>query len=83
VMIEWLGKKRQKSSISISKDLRVNNNINISVKTNSDVIFNLSPHNLFNSLPSGKVMVTKAGNWYFKAAPREYQELYNLYATAG
>lgn len=74
--IEWHGKKRQKSSVTISKDLCVNSNSYISVKANSDVVFNLSPFNLLTAVPSGGGFATREENWFLKAAPQAYQNLY-------
>lgn len=74
--IEWHGKKRQMSTVTISKDLCVNSNSYISVKADSDVVFNLSPFNLFTAVPSGVASATREENWFLKAAPQAYQNLY-------
>jgi len=76
--IEWQGPQRQRSTISVSKDLCVNNNIYISVKTDSNVIFNLSPYNLFCSVPKGEALAANEANWFLYIAPSECQYLYDF-----
>jgi hypothetical protein len=78
IKVEWIGPSKQRKTVSISKDLRINDNINISVKTNSNVVYNLSPHNLFLALPRGTLMATRADHWFRAAAPQEYQAMYDF-----
>lgn len=76
--VEWLGLHKQRKTVSVSKDLSVNNYVYISVKSDSNIVFNLSPHNLLQALPSGSPMASKEANWFLRTAPDEYEELYQF-----
>lgn len=75
--ITWEGPNQQASAISMAKDLLVAN-VAISVKANSDVVFNLSPHSLLDYILAGKHPPQRAENWYTVTARNEYQQLYQL-----
>ena len=74
--IRWEGPNQQAHSVSMSVDILAANTP-ISVKANSNVVFNLSPYKLFVSLPQGISSPTKAENWYLRISPRSYQGLYS------
>lgn len=73
--VRWEGPHHQARSVSMAKDL-VAANIPISVKANSNVVFNHSPYVLFTSVPSGMSAPTRSENWFLAVAPQSYQELY-------
>ncbi len=73
--VRWEGPHHQARSVSMAKDL-VAANIPISVKANSNVVFNHSPYVLFTSVPSGVSAPTRSDNWFLVVAPQSYQELY-------
>jgi len=73
--VRWEGPHHQARSVSMAKDL-VAANIPISVKANSNVVFNHSPYVLFTSVPSGVSAPTRSDNWFWTVAPQSYQELY-------
>jgi len=75
--VQWTGPQQQAATASFSKDLLVGG-IPISVKADSDVVANLSPYNLFISLPLGIVPASQEENWYQKIDPRDFQELYSF-----
>jgi hypothetical protein len=75
--VRWLGPLQQSRSVTTPQDL-VMSATAISVKVNSWVVFNLSPYNLFVSVPSGLVSATRTENWYSTMAPEAYQELFEL-----
>jgi hypothetical protein len=78
--IKWEGPNRQPDSVTVSCDL-LTLNTPISVKDRSNVIYNLSPHNLLVGLPQGQSGARGAPHWYLHAAHDEYQALYK-YVTA-
>lgn len=73
--VRWEGPHHQARSVSMAKDL-VAANIPISVKANSNVVFNHSPYVLFTSVPSGVSAPTRSDNWFSAVARQPYQELY-------
>jgi hypothetical protein len=75
--VQWTGPQQQAATASFSRDLLVGD-IPISVKADSNVVANLSPYNLFISLPSGSAPAAREENWYQKITPRDYQELYTF-----
>jgi hypothetical protein len=75
--VQWTGPHQQAATASFSKDLLVAS-IPVSVKAESNVVANLSPYNLFISLPSGSVPATHEENWYLRTAPSEFQNLYSF-----
>jgi hypothetical protein len=75
--LAWTGPEKQASTASASKDLLVGS-IPISVKTDSDVVANLSPYNLFENLPRGAAQAANEGNWFLHANPQGFQEVYGF-----
>lgn len=81
-IIEWTGPQRQYASVTLSKDLIIPNSLPISVKTESNVVYNLSPFNLFVQLPQALgFQKTRKQNWFLINAAKEYQNMYNVIAT--
>lgn len=74
--LKWTGGRRQGSTVTSSQDLMVNM-VPISVKVDSNVMYNRSPVNLLENLPQGLNPETRAGNWYIKVARNEFQKLYD------
>jgi tRNA A-37 threonylcarbamoyl transferase component Bud32 len=74
--VRWEGPRHQARSLSMAKDL-VASNTSISVKADSHVVFNLSPHTFFVSLPSGTPTPSRSENWYIQRSPVLYQKLYS------
>jgi tRNA A-37 threonylcarbamoyl transferase component Bud32 len=75
--VRWEGPQQQASSVTIPVDI-IAVNTPISIKADSHVVANPSPHILFHSIPSGTVNPTRSDNWYLTAAPKAYQALYKL-----
>jgi hypothetical protein len=50
----------------------------ISVKNDSNVVSNASPHNLFRSLPQGKAPASRAEHWFIEKDFAGYQRLYKF-----
>jgi len=74
--IEWKGPSRLARSVISSQDILVNN-IPISVKVESNVVYNLSPKNMFIAIPSGFLPSSDVGeNWYIKTAYGNFNRLY-------
>ena len=59
----------------MAKDLLVANTP-VSVKTESNVVANLSPPNMMVNLPGGTAHSSREENWYLTTKPEEFQELY-------
>jgi len=74
-VVQWTGPFQQASTTSVAKDLLVANTP-ISVKTESNVVANLSPPNMMVNLPGGTAPSSREDNWYLTTQPREFQELY-------
>lgn len=74
---QWTGPQQQAATASFSKDLLVGD-IPISVKADSNVVANLSPYNLFISLPAGSAPASHEENWYQRTTSRSFQELYSF-----
>lgn len=75
--VHWTGRQQQASTSMVSQDLFVPSfNMPISVKNESNVVANLSAHNLFRSLPSGEVVVTKSDDWFIEKDLPGLQTLY-------
>jgi len=84
--IIWAGPQQQAATASGATDLFVPSlNMPISVKNESNVVSNASPHNLFRSLPQGKAPASRAEHWFLEKDPEGYQNLYRfarqLYST--
>lgn len=75
----WIGGKRQGSTVTSSQDLSVNT-VPVSVKVDSNVMYNKSPANLLQNLPQGISPESNTDNWYIKVAKDEFQNLYNCAA---
>jgi hypothetical protein len=73
--VSWTGPQKQASTISVPKDI-VAANIPISVKVKSNVVYNLSPFNIFVSIPSGMQLAKNSPNWFIEQARDEINELY-------
>ncbi len=74
--IEWKGPSRLARSVISSQDILANN-IPISVKVESNVVYNLSPENMFIAIPSGFLpRPDVGGNWYIKTAYDSFNRLY-------
>lgn len=73
--LRWCGPQKQAKSDSGAKDL-IAANMAISIKANSNVVYNLSPSHLFESLSQGSAPVDRSENWYLRIDPLGYQELY-------
>jgi len=78
--VRWEGPQQQASSVTIPIDLLAANTP-ISVKADSNVVCNRSPHILFVSDPGGTLSPTRSENWYTVVAPDLYQALYDLART--
>ncbi|MBI1300014.1 protein kinase [bacterium] len=74
--VRWEGPTQQANTVSMAKDL-VAQNTAISVKADSNVVFNLSLHSLFISIPSGSQTSARSENWYYKIAPDAFQAFYS------
>ncbi len=74
-VVQWTGPFHQASTTSVAKDLLVANTP-ISVKTESNVVANLSPPNMMVNLPGGTAPSSREVNWYLTTKPDEFQELY-------
>ncbi|MEZ4860171.1 MAG: serine/threonine-protein kinase [Caldilineaceae bacterium] len=73
--VRWEGPQQQARSVSMAKDI-IFANTPVSVKAKSSVVFNLSPHVLFISVPSGMPSPTRSENWYLTVAENPYQNFY-------
>ena len=75
--VAWSGPQQQAATTSASKDLFAAN-VPISIKNESNVVLNPSPHNLFITIPSGSMPATNAENWYEMTDPGGIQVLYQF-----
>lgn len=78
--VSWRGPEKQASSVSSSQDIVVSGGVPISVKADSNVVYNLSPMNLFERVPQGAAFISRGENWFLKCAPEEFQKLYEVTA---
>ena len=77
--LTWTGPQQQAAPASGAKDLFIPSlNMPISVKNESNVVLNASPHNLFRSLPQGKAFASRAEHWFLEKDPAGYQQLYEF-----
>lgn len=76
--LKWIGGDQVYITTSLSKDIQIGP-IAVSAKAKSNVVANLSPHNLLVALPSGRSPSTRSDNWYMTVARKEIQELYDEY----
>ena len=75
----WEGSKKQAGLVRVSRDLVFSSVLYVSVKAESDVIFNKSPSLVFEHLPRGDVTTEKKQDWYLQVARDKYQELYSFF----
>jgi len=78
-LIEWKGAHRPPGDEAVPADLRVDHVYLVSCKYLSRNLHNRSPSRVFDRLlgPGG----TDAGDWYLRAAPDQYQALYEATAA--
>ena len=76
-VVQWTGPFRQASTTSVAKDLLVANTP-VSVKTESNIVANLSPANMMVNLPGGTAHSSHEENWYLTTQPEEFQELFSF-----
>lgn len=76
--VEWMGLHKQRKTVSVSKDLCIDDQVFVSVKSDSNVVFNLSPYNLLQALSTGSPMAAKEINWFLQTAPGKYDDLYQF-----
>jgi hypothetical protein len=94
-IVEWKGTGRAPGDEVAPIDLRVDHVYLVSCKYLSDILFNVSPTNVFDSLliaglhRSGRSAASAArealpggGDWYAEVAPVEYQALYGAVRDA-
>lgn len=75
--VAWEGPRQQARSVSVAKDI-VAANVSVSIKADSNVVSNLSPHIMFVSIPSGSSRLSNTDNWFLVTAPQRYQLLYEF-----
>jgi hypothetical protein len=75
--VRWLGPEQQAATTQAAIDLLAANTP-ISVKNESNVVANPSPHNLFNSIPRGTVPSKREQNWYQSVDPSGIQDLFSF-----
>jgi len=73
--VKWCGPQKQARTDSGAQDLIIANTP-ISVKAGSNILFNLSPSHIFESIPQGAVPPDRSENWYLRTVPEDFQELY-------
>jgi len=75
----WAGPQQQAATTSGAIDLFIPSlNMPISVKNESNIVSNASPHNLFRSLPQGKAPASRAEHWFIEKDLEGYQNLYSF-----
>ncbi|MFZ2096785.1 MAG: site-specific DNA-methyltransferase [Anaerolineales bacterium] len=74
--LKWLGPQKMARVGSGAQDLLVANTP-ISIKAESNVVFNFSPSHIFTSIPQGLPPADRSENWYLIAAPADFQSLYS------
>jgi hypothetical protein len=78
-VVEWKGSIRAAGDEVAPVDLRIDHVYLVSCKYLSNILFNVSPAHVFDSLlTGGSVRRSKGtgGDWYAEVAPAEYQHLY-------
>lgn len=83
VSLKWTGSVRAASSVSSSQDLLVFNSLPVSIKANSNVVYNLSPVNLFVHLPSNRRFTSRHDNWFLNLARNELEALFEVVRRHG
>ena len=79
--VRWTGPERQAATTSVPMDL-FTANVPISVKANSNVVANLSPYNLVESLPSGSAAAAGEANWFVHTSLSRMQAYYHCICNA-
>jgi hypothetical protein len=78
-IVLWTGIQQQAATVMASKDLLIPSaNTPISVKNDSHVVANPSPHNLFISVPSGGAVASQAEDWFIEKNQVGLQALYSI-----
>ena len=73
--IQWTGPLQQAATSSVPQDLFAAN-MPISVKADSNVVANLSPYNLLDSLPSGSASAAREVTWFLHTSSMRLQAYY-------
>ena len=84
-LVEWKGVVRAGGDEVAPVDLRIDHVYLVSCKYMSDILFNVSPAHIFDSLLVGSTARRKrgaGGDWYAEIAPAQYQELFDVVRTA-
>jgi hypothetical protein len=79
-LVEWKGVVRGSGDEVAPIDLRIDHVYLVSCKYMSDILFNVSPTHIFDSVLAGGTARRgrgAGGDWYAEVAPREYQRLYD------
>jgi len=83
--VEWKGVVRGSGDEVAPVDLRIDHVYLVSCKYMSDILFNVSPTHVFDSLLVGGPARRgrgAGGDWYAEVAPAQYQRLYEVVRTA-
>jgi hypothetical protein len=84
-LVEWKGAVRASGDEVAPVDLRIDHVYLVSCKYMSDILFNVSPSHIFDSLLVGGLAKRRrgvGGDWYAEVAPIQYQELFDVVRTA-
>jgi hypothetical protein len=84
-IVEWKGSIRAAGDEVAPVDLRIDHVYLVSCKYLSNILFNVSPTHLFDSLlvgGTGRRGKGAGGDWYAELAPAEYQHLYEAVRAA-
>jgi len=84
-LVEWKGAVRASGDEVAPVDLRIDHVYLVSCKYMSDILFNVSPSHIFDSLLVGGLARRRrgvGGDWYAEVAPIQYQELFDVVRTA-
>ncbi len=88
LVVEWKGTGRAPGDEVAPIDLRVDHVYLVSCKYLSNILFNVSPASVFDSLlfggqgRGGRAAREVGGDWYAEVAPAEYQALYDAVRLA-
>jgi hypothetical protein len=80
-IVEWKGAVRGSGDEVAPIDLRIDHVYLVSCKYMSDILFNVSPTHIFDSLLVGGPARRgrgAGGDWYAEVAPTQYQRLYDV-----
>jgi hypothetical protein len=83
--VEWKGAVRGSGDEVAPIDLRIDHVYLVSCKYMSDILFNVSPTHIFDSLLVGGPARRgrgAGGDWYAEVAPTQYQHLYDVVREA-